>query len=196
MPDRTPRGVPRRPVLPRGVPAGGGDVGAMRRALEEAATAARAGDVPVGAVVVGPDGAVLGTGRNAREAASDPTAHAEVLALRAAGAALGTWRLAGCTLVVTLEPCTMCAGALVLARVDRLVLGAWDPKAGATGSVRDVVRDGRLNHRVEVVAGVLADECGRVLRDFFDARRGPLAGDPRGDTGAADTDWEPGPPNR
>ena len=168
----------------------------MRRALDEAAAAARAGDVPVGAVVLGPDGAVLGVGRNAREAESDPTAHAEVLALRAAGGALGTWRLAGCTLVVTLEPCTMCAGAVVLARVDRLVLGAWDPKAGAAGSVRDVVRDGRLNHRVEVVAGVLADECGQVLRDFFDTRRGLPEGGPFGDQHGAGTDWETGPPNR
>ena len=144
---------------------------AMRAALEEARLAVTTGDVPVGAVVVGPDGTLLGRGRNAREATGDPTAHAEVLALRAAAAALGQWRLDGCTLVVTLEPCAMCAGALVLARVPRLVLGAWDPKAGACGSVHDVVRDRRLNHRVEVVGGVLADECGAVLRDFFAERR-------------------------
>jgi len=127
--------------------------------------------VPVGAVVVSPSGEVLGAGHNAREATGDPTAHAEVLALRAASATLGSWRLAGCTLAVTLEPCTMCAGALVLARVSRLVLGAWDPKAGATGSVWDVVRDRRLNHRVEVVGGVREAECGDVLRAFFEARR-------------------------
>lgn len=145
----------------------------MRGALAEAALATATGDVPVGAVVLAPDGAVLGTGRNAREATGDPTAHAEVLALRAASAAAGGWRLEGCTLAVTLEPCTMCAGALVLARVSRLVFGAWDPKAGAAGSVRDVVRDGRLNHRVEVVTGVLEDECGALLRQFFAAHRRP-----------------------
>ena len=127
--------------------------------------------MPVGAVVVSPSGEVLGAGHNAREATGDPTAHAEVLALRAASATLGSWRLAGCTLAVTLEPCTMCAGALVLARVSRLVLGAWDPKAGATGSVWDVVRGRRLNHRVEVVGGVREAECGDVLRAFFEARR-------------------------
>jgi tRNA(adenine34) deaminase len=158
----------------------------MRLALAEAQAAIETGDVPVGAVLLGPDGAVLGSGRNAREATGDPTAHAEVLALRAAGAGLGTWRLAGCTLVVTLEPCTMCAGAVLLARVDRLVFGAWDPKAGAAGSVRDVVRDSRLNHRVEVVGGVLEPECSRLLRTFFAAHRpGPTA---------PATDWEtPGP---
>jgi tRNA(adenine34) deaminase len=129
--------------------------------------------VPVGAVVLGPEGMLLGAGHNAREADGDPTAHAEVLALRAAARSLGRWRLDGCTLAVTLEPCTMCAGALVLARVSRLVFGAWDPKAGAAGSVRDVVRDHRLNHRVEVVGGVLQDECGDLLRAFFAARRGP-----------------------
>ena len=143
----------------------------MRQALQLAASATATGDVPVGAVLLGPDGRLLGAGRNAREATGDPTAHAEVVALRAAAAALGSWRLEGCTLVVTLEPCTMCAGALLLARVDRLVFGAWDPKAGAAGSVRDVVRDTRLNHRVEVVGGVLEDECGRVLTAFFTARR-------------------------
>jgi tRNA(adenine34) deaminase len=125
----------------------------------------------VGAVVVSPSGRVLGTGRNAREATGDPTAHAEVLALRAAASALGTWRLEACTLAVTLEPCTMCAGAAVLARVARIVLGAWDPKAGAAGSLWDVVRDRRLNHRVEVAGGVREEECGELLRSFFDSRR-------------------------
>ena len=144
---------------------------AMRRALDLARAAGEAGDVPVGAVVLGPDGAVLGEGANRREVDADPTAHAEILALRAAAAARGEWRLAGCTLVVTLEPCTMCAGAIVLARIGRIVLGAWDAKAGATGSVRDVVRDARLNHRVEVVGGVREAECAAVLTEFFGARR-------------------------
>jgi len=144
---------------------------AMDEALALAREAVLDGDVPVGAVVLGPDGSVVGRGRNRREADGDPTAHAEVLALREASGTLGTWRLKGCTLVVTLEPCTMCAGAAVLARVDRVVLGAWDPKAGATGSVRDVVRDSRLNHRVEVVAGVRGDESAALLRDFFALRR-------------------------
>ena len=143
-----------------------------RLALAEARLALAAGDVPVGAVVLGPDGAVVGRGHNAREASGDPTAHAEVLALRAAAATLGRWRLADCTLVVTLEPCAMCAGAIVLARVPRLVLGAWDDKAGAAGSVHDLVRDRRLNHRVEVVGGVLEAECAALLREFFaDHRR-------------------------
>jgi tRNA(adenine34) deaminase len=144
---------------------------AVRAALAEAERAALAGDVPVGAVVLGPDGALLAAAHNEREAAADPTAHAEVLALRAAARALGTWRLDGCTLVVTLEPCTMCAGAAVLARVQRVVYGAADPKAGAVGSLWDVVRDRRLNHRPEVVAGVLEQECGEVLRVFFAGRR-------------------------
>lgn len=143
----------------------------MRGALDEARACLATGDVPVGALVLGPDGAVLGAGHNEREATGDPTAHAEVLALRAAAAALGTRRLEGCTLVVTLEPCAMCAGAVVLGRVSRVVLGAWDPKAGATGSVHDLVRDPRLNHRVEVVGGVLEDECGALLREFFAERR-------------------------
>jgi tRNA(adenine34) deaminase len=147
------------------------DARAMREALAEARLALGTGDVPVGAVVVGPDGAVVGRGRNAREATGDPTAHAEILALRAAADARGTWRLDDCTLVVTLEPCAMCAGAVVLARIPRLVLGAWDPKAGACGSVHDLVRDRRLNHRVEVVGGVLEEECGEVLREFFSERR-------------------------
>ncbi|MFE7354993.1 tRNA adenosine(34) deaminase TadA [Streptomyces sp. NPDC057543] len=139
----------------------------MRRALAEADLAARAGDVPVGAVVLGPDGTLLATGHNEREATGDPTAHAEILALRRAAAALGRWRLAGCTLVVTLEPCTMCAGALVQARVDRVVYGARDEKAGAAGSLWDVVRDRRLNHRPEVIHGVLEDICAGRLTAFF-----------------------------
>jgi tRNA(adenine34) deaminase len=138
----------------------------MRRALAVAA-AAPAGDVPIGAVVVDAGGVELAAAANEREAVGDPTAHAEVLALRRAAAAVGEWRLTGCTLAVTLEPCTMCAGALVLARVDTLVFGAWDPKAGAVGSLWDVVRDRRLNHRPEVYPEVLADECGALLRAFF-----------------------------
>ena len=146
----------------------------MRAALEEARAAPTTGDVPVGALVVAPDGTVLGRGRNQREATGDPTGHAELVALRAAAAASGGWRLDGATLVVTLEPCTMCAGALVLARVQRVVFGADDPKAGAVGSLWDVVRDRRLNHRPEVVAGVLADECGALLQAFFRThRQGP-----------------------
>src|SRR4051794_24305653 len=143
----------------------------MRRALVEAAAATDTGDVPVGAVVLDPDGELLATGRNLREAQGDPTGHAEIVALRAAGTALGGWRLAGCTLVVTLEPCTMCAGAIVLARVDRLVFGAWDDKAGAVGSLWDVVRDRRLNHRPEVVSGVLAEESSALLLEFFATHR-------------------------
>jgi tRNA(adenine34) deaminase len=139
----------------------------MRRALAEAAEALPSGDIPIGAVVLDEAGAVIATGHNRREADSDPTAHAEVLALRAAARSRGTWRLTDCTLVVTLEPCTMCAGAAVLARVGRLVFGAFDPKAGAVGSLWDVVRDPRLNHRPEVVSGVLAEECGAILRQFF-----------------------------
>ncbi|MGQ7750798.1 tRNA adenosine(34) deaminase TadA [Streptomyces sp. WC2508] len=139
----------------------------MRRALAEADLAARAGDVPVGAVVLGPDGALLATGHNEREATGDPTAHAEVLAVRRAAAALGRWRLTGCTLVVTLEPCTMCAGALVQSRVDRVVYGARDEKAGAAGSLWDLVRDRRLNHRPEVIQGVLEAECASLLTSFF-----------------------------
>ncbi|GGV45054.1 hypothetical protein GCM10010495_73120 [Kitasatospora herbaricolor] len=162
----------------------------MRLAVAEAALAPAAGDVPVGALVLGPDGTVLGRGHNEREAVGDPTAHAEVVAIRAAAKALneglhtlagadgeaeqrraGEWRLAGCTLVVTLEPCTMCAGAIVLSRIARVVYGAFDEKAGAAGSLFDVVRDRRLNHRPEVISGVLADECGEQLRSFFDGHR-------------------------
>lgn len=142
----------------------------MRHALDEAAQAALAGDVPVGAVVLGPDGSLLATGHNEREATGDPTAHAEVLALRRAAAALGAWRLTGCTLVVTLEPCTMCAGALVQSRIGRVVYGARDEKAGAAGSLWDVVRDRRLNHRPEVVHGVLEDACAAQLTAFFRER--------------------------
>jgi tRNA(adenine34) deaminase len=144
----------------------------MRLALRQADLTAAAGDVPVGAVVVDSSGDVIGSGHNAREATGDPTAHAEIVALRAAASSVGGWRLAGCTLVVTLEPCTMCAGALVLARVDRVVFGAVDPKAGAVGSLWDVVRDRRLNHRPEVTGGVLEAECGELLRSFFEGRRG------------------------
>lgn len=139
----------------------------MRDALTEADLAAAAGDVPVGAVLLGPDGTPLAVGHNEREATGDPTAHAEVLALRRAAATLGEWRLTGCTLVVTLEPCTMCAGALVLARVARVVYGARDEKAGAAGSLWDMVRDRRLNHRPEVIAGVLEQECADRLTRFF-----------------------------
>jgi tRNA(adenine34) deaminase len=144
----------------------------MREALAEAALTSSSADVPVGALVVTASGEIIGRGHNAREAAGDPTAHAETVALRVAAAELGRWRLNGCTLVVTLEPCTMCAGALVLARIDRLVYGAVDPKAGAVGSLWDVVRDRRLNHRPEVIGGVLGDECGAVLRAFFEGHRG------------------------
>jgi tRNA(adenine34) deaminase len=145
---------------------------AMRLALAEARAAAAVGDVPIGAVVLDAAGAVVGRGHNRRETDGDPTAHAEVLAIREAARALGGWRLEGCTLVCTLEPCTMCAGATVLARVRRLVFGADDPKAGAVGSLWDVARDRRLNHRPEVVAGVLADECAELLRSWFEAKRG------------------------
>ena len=144
---------------------------AMGLALEQAALAGRDGDVPVGCVVLGPAGQLVGSGHNRRESAGDPTAHAELLALREAAAVLGSWRLPGCTLVVTLEPCTMCAGALVLARVARVVFGAYDPKAGAVGSLWDVVRDRRLNHQPEVVAGVLAEDSARLLREFFAGHR-------------------------
>ncbi|PBC83862.1 tRNA(adenine34) deaminase [Streptomyces sp. 2224.1] len=166
----------------------------MRQALAEAARAPGTGDVPVGAVVLSADGTVLGTGHNEREATGDPTAHAEILALRAAARTLreqasrpgalrtdlargaaaeaggrraGEWRLTDCTLVVTLEPCTMCAGAIVLSRVDRVVYGARDAKAGAAGSLWDVVRDRRLNHRPEVITGVLEADCAALLTDFF-----------------------------
>lgn len=143
----------------------------MSAALREARAALQTSDVPVGAVVVDAGGEIVGAGRNAREALQDPTAHAEVLALRAAAAARRSWRLTGLTLVVTLEPCTMCAGAAVLSRIDRIVYGAADPKAGAAGSLWDVVRDRRLNWRPEVVTGVREAECAALLLDFFSAER-------------------------
>ena len=143
----------------------------MGRALELAKAAAEAGDVPVGAVVLDPTGAIIGEGHNRRELAHDPTAHAEVLALREAALASGSWRLDDCTLVVTLEPCLMCAGALLAARVPRLVIGAWDEKAGATGSQWDVVRDARIGSRVEVVSGIRAGESAALLQAFFESRR-------------------------
>ena len=142
----------------------------MRFALAEAAAAAVDGDVPVGAVVVH-EGVVIGRAGNRTVRDQDPTAHAEVLAIRQAAAALGSWRLYGCSLYVTLEPCAMCAGAIVLARVSKLVFGAWDEKAGMAGSLADLVRHPRLNHRPEVAAGMLADESSRLLREFFLARR-------------------------
>ena len=171
----------------------------MRLALDEAVRARETGDVPVGAVVLGPDGAVLGTGHNAREATGDPTAHAEIVAVRAAARTLGdAWRLPGCTLLVTLEPCTMCAGAIVLSRLARVVYGARDEKAGAAGSLWDVVRDRRLNHRPEVIPGVLADECGTLLTDFFRGHPAPPSGtapDAAGAPGPApDTDFGTRPP--
>ena len=143
----------------------------MRTALEEAVLAASAGDVPIGAVVLSAAGEVIASGHNVRERDGDPTGHAEVVALRAAAASLGAWRLTGCTLVVTLEPCTMCAGAAVLSRVERIVFAAYDEKAGAVGSLWDVVRDRRLNHRPEVIAGVLAAESTALLDDFFRSHR-------------------------
>ncbi|PXY34390.1 tRNA-specific adenosine deaminase [Prauserella sp. PE36] len=153
------------------------DTDAVRAAIRAARRARGTEDVPIGAVVLAPDGTELAGAHNAREELGDPTAHAEVLALRAAASRFGDgWRLEGCTLAVTVEPCTMCAGALVLARVARLVFGAWEPRTGAVGSLWDVVRDRRLNHRPEVVGGVLAEECSALLEDFFAGRRAP--GDP------------------
>jgi tRNA(adenine34) deaminase len=142
---------------------------AMRQAIAEAQAAGA--DVPVGAVVVDAGGSVIGRGRNQRESSADPTAHAEIVALRAAGVSRGNWRLDGCTLVVTLEPCTMCAGALLAGRVARLVYGTHDPRAGAAGSVWDVLHDPRLGPPVEVLAGVLSAECAAMLRGFFEERR-------------------------
>ena len=155
---------PGRPVQPV-------DAWAMGIALDEARRAVLTGDVPVGAVVVAPGAHVVGWGHNTREDDQDPTAHAEVVALRDAAANLGRWRLDDCTLVVTLEPCVMCAGAVLQSRVSRLVFGAWDEKAGAAGSMYDVVRDRRLPYRAEVVAGVREAEASALLRAFFDARR-------------------------
>jgi tRNA(adenine34) deaminase len=144
---------------------------AMAEALAEAGLAPAHGDVPIGAVLLDASGTVVARAHNERELTSDPTAHAEVLALRRAAKALGSWRLEDCTLVVTLEPCTMCAGALVLSRVGRLVFGAYDPKAGAVASLWDVVRDPRLNHRPDVVGGIAEDRCGALIQEFFAARR-------------------------
>jgi tRNA(adenine34) deaminase len=148
---------------------------AMRTALAEAdaALAMQPAEVPVGAVVLDAGGVIIGRGHNRREADADPTAHAEIVAVRAAAAASGDWRLAGCSLVVTLEPCTMCAGAISAARMARLVYGAADPRAGAVGSLWDVLRDRRLDQQTEVIAGVLEDECAHLLREFFAGRRPP-----------------------
>ena len=144
----------------------------MREALAEASASGPArSEVPVGAVILDPAGAPLARAHNQRESDADPTAHAEIVAIRAAGRALGSWHLDGCTLVVTLEPCTMFAGAVVAARIARVVYGAADPKAGAAGSLWDVLRDRRLNHRAEVVGGILAEECGALLQEFFAQRR-------------------------
>lgn len=160
----------------------------MRLAVQEALEAERHGDVPIGAVVVAANGTVLGRGRNERERDEDPTAHAEILALRRAAAALGSWRVLDATLYVTLEPCSMCAGAVVLSRIPRVVYGCTDPKAGACGSVLDITAQPQLNHRPEVLGGVLGPECSTLLRSFFAARRRPKperaamdARDPRGD---------------
>jgi tRNA(adenine34) deaminase len=147
------------------------DLAAMDRALALAAEAGTAGEVPVGAVVTDAAGQIIGEGRNLREQTHDPLAHAEVIAMREAAASLSSWNLEGCTLVVTLEPCLMCAGALLQARVSRLVFGAWDDKAGAAGSVYDVVRDRRLPYRAEVVAGVRGDAASALLHEFFESRR-------------------------
>lgn len=151
----------------------------MREAIAEAREAERHGDVPIGAVVVlghGPDATIIGRGRNERERDADPTAHAEILALRRAAATLGSWRVLDATLYVTLEPCAMCAGAIVLSRIPRVVFGCTDPKAGACGSVLDVTGEPRLNHRPTIDGGVLEDECADLLRAFFAARRGPRRG--------------------
>ena len=144
---------------------------AMRAALDEARDALESGDVPIGAVVLEADGSIIGRGHNVRERDGDPTGHAEMVAIRAAAGVLGQWRLTGCTLVVTLEPCTMCAGAIVLSRLERVVFAAYDDKAGAVGSLWDVVRDRRLNHRPEVVSGLLADDSRSLLDDFFAHQR-------------------------
>jgi tRNA(adenine34) deaminase len=149
------------------------DATAIGAALDIGRAALALDEIPVGAVVLDPVGRILASAHNEREATSDPTAHAEVLALRRAGAVVRSWQLTGCTLAVTLEPCTMCAGAIVLARIARVVFGAWDPKAGAVGSLWDVVRDRRLNHRPEVVAGVREDECAALLNEFFASKRAP-----------------------
>ena len=143
----------------------------MGTALEIAKRALTTNDVPVGAVVISPDGTVIGTGMNRREVDNDPTAHAEIVALRAASSAINTWRLDGHTLVVTLEPCAMCAGAIAQSRIKRLVFGAWDEKAGAVGSIVDVIRDPRALTKVEVITGIMEEDCSGVLRDFFNTKR-------------------------
>lgn len=143
----------------------------MQAALEQAGIAGAADDVPIGAVVADASGALIAVGRNEREATGDPTAHAEIVALRAAAAVAGSWNLSGMTMAVTVEPCTMCAGALVAARISRVVFGCWEPKTGAAGSLWDVLRDPRLTHRVEVRGGVLADEAAMLMREFFARRR-------------------------
>lgn len=171
----SPPGTP--PVRPPAGPAWAsrGYADQVRAAMDEARRVAPGrgtdGDVPIGALVLDADGAVLGRGHNVREEHADPAGHAEIVALRQAGAARGSWRLAGCTLVVTLEPCTMCAGAIVLARVARVVIGAPDPKAGAAGSLYDLLQEPRLNHRAQVDSGVREQECGDLLREFFRSRR-------------------------
>ena len=163
------------------IAATGADLALVRRAIEVASGAVHAGDVPIGAVLVDADGAELAVACNAREATGDPTAHAELLVLRAGASRLRAtgggegWRLTGCTLAVTVEPCTMCAGALVAARVDRLVFGAWEPKTGAVGSLWDVVRDRRLHHRPQVLGGVLESECAALLTGFFADHRTRIA---------------------
>lgn len=144
---------------------------AMELALEEARCASAEGEIPIGAVVLDPEGVVIASAHNVREATGDPTAHAEVVALRAAAATRGTWRLDDCTLVVTLEPCPMCAGATVMSRVSRLVIGAWNDEYGAAGSRWDLVRDRRLHHRVEVISGIRAEECGAIVREFLAGQR-------------------------
>jgi len=185
-------GAKRRPAIPfagLAVEAQGAaaDEMWMRRALALAAEAAAIDEVPVGALVVSPAGELLGAGFNRRESDQDPTAHAELLAIRQAAARLGSWRLVDCDLYVTLEPCAMCAGAIVLARIRRLVFGATDPKAGFCGSLGDLVRDERLNHRVTLVAGVLAEECGEALRSFFaKLRERPEPSGPAGPAGPAE----------
>lgn len=151
--------------------AGRGDAAGMTAAIAEARVAALEGEIPIGAVVLDPDGVIIARAHNQRESRVDPTAHAEVLALRGAAREIGEWRLDGCTLVVTLEPCPMCAGAVVMSRVGRLVFGAWNDDYGAAGSRWDLVRDRRLNHRAEVIGGLRADECGAMVSDFLASRR-------------------------
>ncbi|HWZ58703.1 MAG TPA: tRNA adenosine(34) deaminase TadA [Gemmatimonadaceae bacterium] len=154
------------------------DAGHMAVALDAAAEAASAGEVPVGAVIYSVERGIIARAANRTRRDWDATAHAEILAIRAAGAVLGRWSLEGCTLYVTLEPCAMCAGAIVLARMDRVVFGAWDEKAGMGGSIGDLLRHPRLNHRPQVAAGVMGEECGAMLRGFFEARRSAMVDAP------------------